>query len=449
MNKNQIFIAFIILAMLGSTVAFAFFFTDSSQQPPTNTIPDNTLPTTIAYSAQDVPVKVYEVFPRMIITATTSEGEIAKINSAIAKTSGIQSFNRTEYKQDSANPSQLLYIAEFFYSPDFSASDVFNSLQENTQGILSNIQSISLALVQVPKTVTFSNADLNDSIDYTFSDQLTQAYVSIDTIKDDELLVSIDAKFAGKELVEIVSFEASNLSNQLEQKAETGTFALTSLENRLIVTSSVNYSDYSSQDMLEQDFNSLEDINELQASISDKIPTLKVAFNFNAAQLLIQDLNFALSSNPNIIRLDLTLDKDDIKKASMEVDFNELSTNISDFKQQLILDIKTAGFKNGSFDINESVSIMHLDVSFLEGANIKQKASKISSILAQKNYYNSSIKQPGTISPTQIQDYAIDSPIQAVVSSNHSVGELVEFDITFFTQRGKVVFSQAIEKEKA
>lgn len=450
MNKNQIFIAFIILAMLGSTVAYAFFFSakNPDNAPPTNTIPDNTPPTQINYSAKDISVKVYEIFPRMIITASTNEAEIAVINSAIAKTKGIESFNRTEYKQDPSNAKGLIYVAEFFYSSDISPSDMFNSIQENTQGILSSPQAISLALVQVPKNVVFENTDLNESMPYTFTDQLTQAYVSLETIKDDNLLVSIDAKFAGKELIQAISFESTNLTSQLNQETETGTFALSSLENKLIVAASINYSDHISQQELEQDFNSLGDINELQTSISNKIPTLKISFNQNGAQLIVQDLNFGLSSNPNVSRLKIVPDPNNISKALMEVDFNESTTNISDFKKSLIDSIKLVGFKDASFDINESVSIMHLNVSFLENPDISQKASKVSQLLASKNFYNSSIKQPAQISPTTIKEYSIDKPIQAIVFADHKIGDQVKLDITLFTQRGKVVFSQAIEQAK-
>src|SRR3989344_9075412 len=137
MNKKQVFIIIVVLAMLGSTIAFSFFFASPPPTAPSSQNPEPSIPaTSINYSAAGIPATVYEVFPRMIVTASTNEAELSLINTQMFQVNGIESFVRTEYGQDSSNASGLIYIAEFFYSKELFPNEVFSSVQESTSSIL-------------------------------------------------------------------------------------------------------------------------------------------------------------------------------------------------------------------------------------------------------------------------------------------------------------------------
>jgi hypothetical protein len=282
------FVAFIIAIMVFSSLVV--FFNDNSQTPPSNPNPQNpNQPSVPAVEFQSVEFDalVSDVFPQLIIVGQTKEYNIAGIESEIAKVQGFRSFTSSSYA--GTNPQDLSYKAEILLLPGSQPSDFFSLLSQNSR-LLTGLQGFAVGLVELPSEIEVSNPDLNISKKFIPPQQLSQAFISLSTLKGDSIKAVLNVSLANETPSNLQVFDCSFVS-QPKQFSEKISAVVSFLEKKLLVQGSMSPSAYIDENVL-------------------KLALTSPEFSIESIAVMPFDIN-----NPSSFFLDLNLSSENSRPA--------------------------------------------------------------------------------------------------------------------------------------
>ncbi len=234
---------FIIIIMLGS-VGIAMVSNSDGQKPtdtPQTPAP-NLAPTIIPFAADNVDAKVEDLFGAFILTGTTAQPDLAKID---AQLTGIEGVVRVSSQfrslEGTEGPQKLTYFAEVTYDNQRLTPPQLLQAIQTQASFLQEVVVYPIGLVSLPATVQLVNTDLNLTKDYRFTDPFAQAFLTVDTQKGDTIQVHINADLAGEQVRQMVVYESQNTGNAPQYVSLTGTYAIDALGKNLAVLGDFPY----------------------------------------------------------------------------------------------------------------------------------------------------------------------------------------------------------------
>ena len=275
MKKNQVGALILILLMLLSTVGFTVFYNfagpdgsshlgDTGQE-----IPDfPQQPTTVRYVNEGVSGSVNQMLPSIRIAASTTATNIADVDAAIQAYGGIRSI-RSQFRQaDQLELGQgLLYVSDISFESDVDRLELV-AFMENLD-LLSDVDSLSFALVEVPKTVTLSSQtqELGLEKEHTFPNTILEAFVTDDKVAGDEVNLSVTVDYAGNTVQQTIAFEAAPPLPNVEQKQSFIAAEISTLLPEIIVQATVLSDNLIDANAFRDQFSGLDGVESAQVSL--------------------------------------------------------------------------------------------------------------------------------------------------------------------------------------
>ncbi len=442
MERKQLMSWFIIIVMVGSILGFAIIASQGRESPPPEPPPIDA-PTVISFKADDVDANVAQMFPSMFLTCSTNETDIERIDSDIYSIEGIKRIN-SFYRRttDEAIEGALLYIGEIGFAEGYVAKELLEEIKKIDY--LYGTEAYALGLVALPPTVILENSDLNLTKEHTFNNPLSQAYLSIDTIKGDSLIVSLEVGVAGERETGILAFESYNLTAAPKAISLTEELQIDSLQPKLFFEGRTDYSNSISVDFnkLEKEIIGLEHVESLSMHKSDIIfPSVLIELDGNY-EALEQDISNLLNDLNGITNSDLYLDQSALSfDFDLESDFPVLKSSVLEGLQDLGIGVKE--LNEPEINVTGDLNIASEDAAAI--------ALSLSSLFDEKNL-EVEVRQYAYFTvdsftgPDTNNMYVLDvNKFGAKIMPTHNLGEKVELDIFFYGIRGRAVAIQAEE----
>lgn len=447
MNSNQLMSIFIIVVMVGSILGFSILYTGGRDETPSPTNEPSPFDEGTILNMDSGPVegKIIELLPKILFSAGTDEAEINEIDALLYSINGIYRID-SRYRQNT-EPSisgALIYIAEIsFDDSSISAEELMDAIRENTEEVLFGQEAYKIVLVSIPKEVEFTEPDLNLTRTHVFDEPLTQAYVTIDSLKGDEIEIIIRASFSGKALVSSIAYLNSNITASPEYILLEKDVSIDSLKDELFFSVEMNYSSFLEEDELKERILSLEGINELELNLSLPQNYISIEITDENASSFTQDLNSFLTDFNGIVFFSFEENELFEVFAAFEEEFNlnEFKTQFSEKLTSLELQefsfIESKGIASGDIDFSgevltatDSLEFLFNSLSF-EEAMIFQKGSTTASFLTD---------------PETEKEYLVEEgSFELFLPPGHSVGETISVEIRFTGVRDKATAIEAVE----
>ena len=450
MDTAKIGAIIIAIIMVGSIVGFGVGFLSKSQgeQPPANENVPFQNPTTIAFTAENVPAKVLELSPQFLFTAFTDEAEIYKIDEAIVELApnsitGLAS----EYKtSNDSSKGSLIYFARIgFDSTQISALELFD-LISNLE-VFNSSEAYGIALVEIPKKVTFYSKELDLNKEYVFEDQLIQVFTALDTLKGDEIETIIDSQFQGQQLVQLLAFESKNLTAEIVQVSLVKDSEIVSLDEILTFSAKINFSNFLDENVLKSEILALDSVSDAEVSALMPSKTLSISIPITYSNK-IEDLNAVFNEFTELNSFNFFTSDTDL---NIQLQFTE-ATNLIDLKNSLKEKLIELGINESEIEFIESFSIVSGEIYLIE-ENVSLAANDLKSLLISLNFNEIELLQKGLIeehsltNPETEKVFSLDNnSIDSAFLPGHTIGDIVTMQIVFMAQREKVLFAQAVEK---
>lgn len=447
MNANQLMGIFVAVILLGSTAGFALWFSGQDQDgaPPNDEPPPIENPTLLSFSAEDIEAEVIELFASAIISSPTQEAEIAKIDAELTSIEEIRSV-RSHYRQLQSPElsSSLVYMADITFVPGTDVEQLVDKISEATT-YLDDVTAGIYGLVAVPNNIVLENPDLNLMKNYTFEDPLIQAYLSIQTQKQDKIMLGINITFSGEAIMELVAIEIENITAAPQSAFLTQELELTELTKEASLYSSFDYSNTTDANSLEQEILALQSVEAVTPDYFEPLPILSLTFEEDANFLdLKPDLNTQL---PEIFGVEELSFLDYAQK--IELVFNK-DSNLFSIKEQIQTVLQQLNVDSNFYSLEEPKKHFQADLNLTTSATT-ELANALEQLLSEKDieyelYQKVKFNVDELTPKDQNKSYAVeDSIIEAMVLPGHSVGDGVELDIFFQGIRGMAENINAIE----
>lgn len=450
--KNSVIMAWIIvIIMLGSTIGFGILSGGNNSSPPVGNLPPVQEPTALSFKAES-DANVSELLPSILITADTNEVDLGKINAELASIIGVDKARNFDslfpQQPSSSNEFFLSFVSTISFDPKLSSFEVFSKIKSDSN-YLKNMQGVLIGLVRVPSNVVFHNADLNLDKNHFFSNRLVQAYLSLNSLPNDAIAVSLDAVFKGEEISELKVFELRNNSAVLSTKTVSLKSRIAELEPLLLVSSEAGFSDRFDVNEL-KDFIVSDDVNNAEFSFANINPVLIASVDSNFSEKE-NDLNSIVSSltDLNSFSINFSENKTNIKMVFFD-SIVSLTEKIIDFKKKL----RDANFDANEFVVKQEQGFFSGKVDLNSFALAFVVSEKMKAWLSDKNIAPK-IYQPGKISIEKILNddtnsyFVLDfNSLNIQLLPRHHLGEEITAKLNLFVQRNKVLFAQGEEAEQ-
>jgi hypothetical protein len=452
LDKNSVIVWFIVIVMVGSILGFASFFS----KPPETTVPqpqpsvEN--PTSIKMSAEDVNGTVFEVLPFLHLVAQTNESDIMKLNKKVGEVKGIYRVNgRYSFSDSPEFASSLLYVADISFDDSrTNPLELAEAIQEKTAEDLNVVGVYGTALVLVPENLHFENKDLNMSLDYTLKEGLIQSIVSASTRKDDQIVLLIEASFAGNELVggSLNGFETKNLETEPKSLFLEKELEIDSLEKHLFVSAEAFFSEFVSFNELKEDLAFIEGIEEVKVDGYD--PGFK-------ATLLITDPRIA------VLKQDLNeflLSQEVIDEFSFNETEQGLTVSLSllkgfdsgSFLEDLNALLFDSNVSMDSIELNEPKGFYTVDLN-TSSTDTQLISNKIRNLFEEKNISVLFLQQFGAVLIDSLTDpdtnkefFFKEKKQRVLLNPGHKKGDKVLLEIKVIVSRDQILSFNAAEK---
>jgi hypothetical protein len=442
MDSKQLIALLIIVVMAASTIGFTVFYNfpdqeNNGNQPP----PIGGEPTEMVFSAEKVPATVSELLPSIRITAETTATDISSLMKAIYAIEGIRKANgRFQAASETMFGAGFVFVGDISFDADLNSSRIIELLGQ--QAGLRNIDGLQFALVELPKKVIVFNADVNISRDLNLSENVSEALVGFAAIKEDELLLGINATFFGATLRQLDVFETLNITAEPVAKTALLSVPIKSLENRLLFGASVSFSQFERVSDLNAQIRSISGFVDANLEIPELKPEISVSSDVNLSTENANDLNKLLY---------------DLNAAKVDISTTPLSATIlfhasitgSQFEQKLAM-VKQI-FKLSSIDavIEQSSGFLFGQIE-LSSSDSRQPAADLNALLGG---ISAQVKQPGSLAVNEIFDsdssktlLVPNGEISALLLPGHSVGEQVAVNVEYDLVRGEIASAHATEE---
>lgn len=442
-RKKVLYNWIVIIIMVGSILGFAIVASQGTQQPSEQPPPIGP-PTTITYNADWIDTNVVQILNTMIITAGTDNPEINEINTAVYSIEGIKRVSSYYMRStDTSIEGTLIYVAEIAFEAGYSAKELLDKIKDIE--FLNGVEAMSYALISLPATVTLRNNDLNITKEYTFPNQLAQAFVFLDTITNDNLIVAIEITLAGESPTKTLIAEQYNITAEPQEISLVEEYEIESMEQELQLQGLVDYSNSLSLDYnsLKEQIEALKNVDYVSIDVGNFYPSITIVLDGDYSEEE-QDINVILASKSDITWYDFYLDQN-----MLIFDFNSDSDFIA-LKNSLLKDLEEAEI--GIEEFIEPTIAIDGDVS-LTTREARQTADTIINMFLEKNIFPG-VTQYAIIRADSFQDkdtnstYAIDAgTFRANVSPQHSSGESIMLEVSFTGIRDKATEIRAIEEK--
>ncbi len=436
---------FLIVIMVGS-VGIALVSNSTDQQPTEGEPkPPSQAPTIIPFLAEDAEATVEDLFGAVVLSASTPQPDLAKIDAQLLAIPGVSRVNSQfrELTAAEAGPQKLFYFAEVIYDKAIPPNELLQHIQQQAN-FLGDVVVYPVGLVQLPETLHFVNQDLNLTRDYTPRDRFAQAFLMVDTQKGDSIKVHVQADLAGELVQQMTVYESQNPSNVPQLLEVSGLYEIKALGKNLTVLGDLPYS------------SKLPDVNALQKEALDVEAIVTGSVDFENPPLILQaqpkeafapksaDLNQMLYQVTGIRRVRLYDEENKVL-----IDFDSMAP-YDDLKQEIYAVFAAAGFKKDRLEITDPL-VRVTGVFDTASSQLGGVAQKLEAVF-QKHGIHVQIYQPATLlaekflDPKTGNDYSIEGgEFQALVKPAHQEKDLVELGIQFLGKRDRAEKIQAME----
>jgi len=438
---------FIIVVMVGSILGFAVLYTGSRDESPSPTNEPSPFDegTILDMQSGAVKGKVIELLPKILFSAGTNEADIGEIDALLYSIEGIYRID-SRYRQNT-EPSisgALIYIAEIsFDDSSISAEELMDAIKENTEEVLFGAEAYKIVLVSIPKEIEFTEPDLNLTRTHVFDEALTQAYVTIDSMKGDEIEIIIRASFSGKALISSIAYLNENITASPEYIFLEKEVLIDSLKEELFFSVEMNYSSFLEEDELKERILSLEGINEVELNtlLPKEFITIEVA-DVNASDFT-QDLNTFLTDYNGIQFFSF----EENESFEVFVSFEEVF-DLTSFKTQFSEQLNS--FELQEFSFTESKGNATGDIKF--SGEVLTATDSLESLFNSLSFDEAMIFQKASATASSLTDpetekefLVEEGSFELFLLPGHSVGETVSMEIRFTGIRDKATAIEAVE----
>ncbi len=447
-KKSQLMAIFIIVAMVGSTIAFGLLSYNNSNTPPTNAedVPplQTTEQTTLKYSAKNIDSNVLQLLQSFEIFFDTNRTDIDNIDSEIRLVDGIKSLD-SQFLNPQAGKNSLTYMAEISFEKTFEPSQLISEIGKKLN--VSGIQAIRKGLVELPKTISLHSSDLNIDMDYSFKDNLSPAWLEISTIAGDSIQSELQVTLKGKDLLDILAFETKNLSSQFEPHSIVQKLKIDSMAPELSLEADYNYSLGIDSNALEEKIAKLQDVNAEAIDLAERIPELKLMAKISTGKNISkEDINSALSSLESV-----SLAEQNIPIIAI-IDFSS-GTNVSLLEKSIQQKLSVLGLNESEIEFQEPRVSLSGTIS-LNSGDSKNAVESIKKILFDEKISGFKLLQKAEFNVSILSDgdknFALgENKLEVSLNPSHVAGEEIEIQVDFYTQRNKIVFLAGIKEKEA
>ncbi|MEM4256916.1 MAG: hypothetical protein QXD98_01005 [Candidatus Diapherotrites archaeon] len=370
LSKQQFWALFIAILMLGSLF---FLFPRSEQKPPQVVNPNVEGATQVNYTASGVDANVIQVFPSAIVLGKTSEAETYAIDSKIMSSNIVLSISNSEFVGD-------IYRAQVRFK---STSD-FQKLQEflsNTEE-LSQLGIFPQALIKLGGKTQLKNEETGITLDYEFPMNQVNAIVQLDTLKGDKIKVDLVAIFEGKQLVNALAQETSNLETAQQLVFTGGTYNVSQISD-----------DYAFNTIAK--FNEVNKLYSLISFIEEKVGKERVSAKVSPTNLQLkttlesqyfsEDVNRLLSSFSDIENFTINQDTNEIVLMAKQ------DSNLFSLSEKVLEEFSSLGYKTGNFigpNFSLSGEIFGTNLEKIEDINNYAKKQSLKFEILRKVFVN-------------------------------------------------------------
>jgi len=460
MERKKVISWFIISIMVLSTIGFALVSLPSqeTEEPASTDVrasieenlkePELELPDTIAFSSGEINARVEKVLPELVLTASTDETEIYKINALIMQVPGIKNINSSyRLPQNQAISKSIIFFAEISLAAGTGQLTAVQEIQDKTKNILFDLSAAKKGIISFEKTLKLSNKDLNLSKEHSFEEPLSEAYLNLDTIENDEIIAEIFFNFNKNIVVKSIGNETSNVTAEPLLHSVSTETKIIELKNDLLVEGKASHENKTAKEELESSLKQGFDLNSTSLNLMPAAPSLEIQIDVNDlnASQLINDLNAFLDQN-QIIQKNLSIAEQKITIALLldSIDsINSMETSIINFlkaknvMQDRIKTVKGTASLNAELAFNQAIS--------------SASANDINSFFSGKGFYDLSIKQKALVSKEVLLDknyFDYDQNfVEVTVKTGHAAGDLIELDGMFYSSRNKALMAFLNEKQ--
>ncbi len=452
LNKKVIFSIFLGIIMLTSLFAFLYTGQDPNQPPTTPPVTPQT--TTINYDAQNVQAKVVRLFPQVFFTATTRETNKAVLDEQVKKLSGVRSILQSYYSDPNSSGgigqsdlSTLYYVAQLSITDN---ADVF-AMQEqaNDSNMFLAAEALRGGLVSLPEQVTFTNQDLNVTLDHDFQSPLSNAFLRPNTLVEDQIIVYLQGGFSASTLKTIQAVEQQNITAQPQEITLTQTHQITNLSQDLFFSFNATPLFLENEEQLKQTIvTGIQGAANPQASAGFFFPSLTITFDKNYS-VFQQDMTTLLT------------DINGVQGQIFNLDQNQLtvfldSTTFLETKSTLLSELEALNFH--VVQTIDPVVTVNGSVSF-DSNNLNEHSMQLKELIKQQEYFSTQNMQDISVlqnaffeaqnftaqDTNTIYDYP-QKTFEAKIMPNHNLSDQVPLEITLSIVRGKIDSVTANEK---
>ena len=439
---------FLIIIMVGS-VGIALVSSGNNQPEPDASEPPplKEAPTILPFTAENVDATVEDVFGSMILLASTSQPDLAKIDAQLRGIPGVSRVNSQfkEFKEASQGPQQLAFMAEVLYAPEIAPTEMLSRIQEQAT-LLNEVVVYPLGLVSLPETIHFVNDDLNLSKDFQPKDRFAQAFLSVETRKGDAIQVNLQADLAGENVQQMTVYESQNPSNAPQIIELIARYPLDSQASTLAVLGDLPYSSNPlDANALKGEALALKGLVSAQLEFENPPLALQVVSQDDFSAKAV-DLNQSLSQLTGILRARL-----DVEGKSVYLDFQS-TVDYADLKKELVNVFAAVGVKKEALTFVDPrirlAGIFDASTNELAGTAQQLQALFQSRGIAVEIYQLVAVKADQFVDHKTGNEYAIEGGFfQALAKPGHPSKDEVSLGIQFLGKRGQALNIQAIEGE--
>lgn len=442
-DKKKLWVLFLAFLMLGSI--FAIVFLGGQNNPPTAPPQDPAEPeepTGIPFEAQGVEAKVTRLFPLMVVTSRTTQTQISQLDLKIQQIPGVTGIANSRYastSQDPSRPLDLVYFGEVSISETADASGIAKKIALITDFEAPEI--LRAGLVSLPPRVVFQNSDLNVIQEHSFQNPASNAYISPDTLKDDDIRVSLQARISASTLQSIIAFEETNVTALPEYISLDLTLPLIALDQNLQAVFSAGPSLVGNETVLEQELSALLQPQSVQVQTGFFIPSIEIFLNRDV-NAFRPDLETALTDLNGVVDFSVVPDENKLVVYLQTDTFEET-------KQAVLLELESLGFPAQT--VEDPVVPAGAKIVF-SSTDLMQASEQAKQFLESKGYFgiklsqgaffeNESFSDPDT---NTVYDFS-EKTFTADILPTHSQDDQVNLQATITIVRGKIVQVSAKE----
>jgi len=439
---------FVILFMVGSTIAFGLLSSENNDNGADGGQQDNGQPqqqqSPISYEASNIDASIQQLLPSARVVGETMDYDFAKIDRQIYAIEGVKKV-QSGY-QPNTDTNGGYYLADISFGADYNAEYMSSQLSEKTE--LQNAEIYSYAILEIPKNVSLKNAQLNLSKEYEFSAQRVTGLVGIDSMPLDKIKALLSVSLSGDRLVSATAIETENVSASPTERSIHISMPVASLENEIVFSGEYALPSGITEADLNARLSAIADVNSVSVYLYPPTPfSISVSVDGNSVAGIEKDVNALLISDFGI---------------SSEITSDANSVNVSiDYNDKLAVDNVAAsviGLLSSKYP--EAAAKAEYPKTQIEGSlglesgKAESVAAEAKKILEGKGVSLKSLFRFAGISAATIESegktYAIDSgSIPALVKPETKENETVAFDISFYSSRDKAVYANAVQANAA